>query len=52
MFCAEPWGAELHPSKLWGTQISKDPNWVSGVCLCPSSTGLLAKIAQSIKITE
>lgn len=40
----------LEPSKLLGIQIPRDGNWAFGVCLHPPSTGMLAKIAQAIKI--
>lgn len=53
MLCAEPWGQNyVLPSCGVLTFLKTLPNWVSGVCLCLCSTGLLAKIAQAIKITE
>ena len=40
------------PSKLLGTEIPQDDNWAFGVYLGPLGTGMLAKIAQAIKIPE
>lgn len=40
------------PSKLSGIRIPRDGNWAFGVCLGPLGPGMLAKIAQAIKIPE
>lgn len=49
----EAWDScSSQPSKLSGIRIPRDGNWAFGVCLGPLGPGMLAKIAQAIKIPE